>query len=293
MTHRYELQNRQWKRIQHLFPDLRHHGERGHPWKPHRQLLNGILWRLHSGAPWRDVPSRYGPWQTVYDRFRRWRRDGTWMRILTDLLDHLDQHGRLGRDLWCVDASVIRATRAAGGAEKIPDSVPRLVGPKTRQFVEPPEHALGYSRGGFGTKVHLLIESHGIPVGIYLTGGERHECRAFAPLMDHVLLAHHRDRPFWPRKMAGDKGYSYPEVRGWLQHHQIKAVIPTRKDQPPDPSFDKVTYRRRNLIERVVGWFKECRALGTRYEKLSVSYLALWIVAMIDKLLKRRLSDSA
>jgi len=93
--------------------------------------------------------------------------------------------------------------------------------------------------------------------------------------------------------MAGDKGYSYPEVRGWLTAHKIQAVIPTRKDQPQDPDFDKATYRRRNLIERVIGWFKECRALGTRYEKLAVSYLALWIVAMIDKLLKKRLSDSA
>lgn len=292
MPHRYELQNRQWQRIQHLFPDLTHHHQAGHPWKPHRQLLNGILWRLHSGAPWRDVPPRYGPWQTVYDRFRRWRLDGTWMRILTYLLDHLDKHGRLGRDLWCVDASIIRATRAAGGAKKNPDPVPCLRGRKTRPFVEPPEHALGYSRGGFGTKVHLLIESHGIVVGIYLTGGQRHECKAFAPLMNQVLLAHHRDRPFWPRKMAGDKGYSYPEVRGWLERHKIRAVIPTRKDQPQDPHFDKATYKRRNLIERVVGWFKECRALGTRYEKLAVSYLALWLVAMIEKLLKRRLSDS-
>lgn len=154
--------------------------------------------------------------------------------------------------------------------------------------MEPPEHALGYSRGGFGTKVHLLIESHGIVVGIYLTGGQRNECKAFAPLMDHLLLTHHRDRPFWPRKMAGDKGYSYPEVRGWLERHKIQAVIPTRSNQPQDPQFDKATYRRRNLIERVVGWFKECRALGTRYEKLAVSYLALWLVAMIDKLLKRR-----
>lgn len=168
-----------------------------------------------------------------------------------------------------------------------------MLGPKTRELLEPPEHALGYSRGGFGTKVHLLIENHGIPVGIHLTGGQRSECKAFVPLMDHVLLSRHRDRPFWPRKMAGDKGYSFPEVRGWIQRHHIQAVIPTRKDQPLDPNFDKTTYRRRNLIERVVGWFKECRALGTRYEKLAVSYLALWLVAMIDKLLKRRLSDSA
>jgi transposase len=179
------------------------------------------------------------------------------------------------------------------GRKKNPDPVPCLRGRKTRQFEEPPEHALGYSRGGFGTKAHLLIESHGIVVGIYLTGSQRNECKAFAPLMDHLLLVHHRNRPFWPRKMAGDKGYSYPEVRGWLERHHIQAVIPTRSNQPPDPHFDKVTYRRRNLIERVVGWFKECRALGTRYEKLAVSYLALWFVAMIDKLLKRRLSDSA
>ena len=84
------------------------------------------------GAPWRDIPSRYGPWQTVYDRFRRWRLDGTWMRILTYLLDHLDKHGRLGRDLWCVDASIIRATRAAGGAEKNPDPEALVVGAKNQ-----------------------------------------------------------------------------------------------------------------------------------------------------------------
>jgi len=291
MPHRYELSNRQWQRIQHCFPDRYHHGQRGHPWNPHRPLLDGILWRLHAGAPWRDIPPRYGPWQTVYDRFRRWRWDGTWTRILTQLLDHLDQHGQLGRDLWCVDATIIRATRAAGGAKKNPEPLPRLGGPKTA-IAEPMAHALGYSRGGFGTKVHLLIESHGIPVGIYLTGGERHECKAFAPLMEQVLVPRHRGQPFWPEKMAGDKGYSYPEVRGWLKRHQILGVIPTRKDQTPDPSFDTASYRRRNLIERVVGWFKECRALGTRYEKLAVNYLALWLVAMIEKLLKKSLSDS-
>ena len=118
MRRRYELSNRQWERLEHLLPHPTHHGGKGHPWKPHRDLLNGILWVLHSGAPWRDVPERYGPWQTVYDRFNRWRKDGTWAKILTFLLDHLERHGRLGRRLWFVDATVIRATRAAGGAEK-------------------------------------------------------------------------------------------------------------------------------------------------------------------------------
>jgi transposase len=118
MPHRYELPEPQWQRIAPLFPHPTHQDQRGRPWEDHRRLLNGILWRLHSGAPWRDIPERYGPWKTVYGRFRRWCRDGTWARILTHLLADLERHGRLGRDLWFVDATIIRATRAAAGAEK-------------------------------------------------------------------------------------------------------------------------------------------------------------------------------
>jgi transposase len=69
--HRYELSDAQWECIAPFFPDRYHHGGAGHPWKDHRPLVNGILWHLHTGAPWPDVPERYGPWQTVYDRFNR------------------------------------------------------------------------------------------------------------------------------------------------------------------------------------------------------------------------------
>jgi transposase len=93
-------------------------------------------------------------------------------------------------------------------------------------------------------------------------------------------------QPRWPRRVAGDKGYSYAAVRRWLQQHHIKPVIPTRKDQPRDEGFEKATYRRRNIIERVVGWFKWCRALATRYDKLAVNYTTLWIIANIQYLLR-------
>lgn len=286
MRRRYELSDRQWERLAPLLPHPTHHGGKGHPWRPHRRLLNAILWVLHTGAPWRDLPERYGPWQTAYDRFNRWRRDGTWAKILTRLLDHLERHGRLGRQLWFVDASVIRATRAAAGAEKNPDLPAVLGGPKPAQLEEPADHALGYSRGGFGTKIHLLVESHGLPLGIYLTPGQQHESTAFEILMGRVLLPHRRGQRFWPEKLSGDKGYSYPHIRRWLGRRHIEAVIPTRTDQPRLESFDKASYRQRNLIERVVGWFKECRRLGTRYEKLAVNYVALWMIAMIEKILR-------
>src|SRR5262245_6947909 len=116
--HRYDLTDGQWEKIAPFFPDRHHHGGSGPPWKDHRPLVNGILWRLHTGAPWPDLPERYGPWKTVYDRFNRWRKDGTWSKILDALLLCLDKAGFIERDLWLVDASVIRGSRAAAGAKK-------------------------------------------------------------------------------------------------------------------------------------------------------------------------------
>lgn len=118
MSHRYDLTDEQWHLIEPLFPDRYHQGKAGHPFKDHRPLVNGILWHLHCGAPWPDTPERYGPWQTVYDRFNRWRKDGTWALVLNALLLRLDKRGFIDRDLWFIDASVIRASRAAAGAKK-------------------------------------------------------------------------------------------------------------------------------------------------------------------------------
>ena len=68
-----------------------------------------------------------------------------------------------------------------------------------------------------------------------------------------------------------------------MKQHGTRAVIPTRKNEPRDSGFEKAQDRRRNLVERAVGWYKECRRLATRYEKLAVNYLAFWLVAMIEK----------
>jgi transposase len=155
-------------------------------------------------------------------------------------------------------------------------------------MVEPLDHALGRSRGGFGTKVHLVCDSRGTVLAVFVTAGQRHESKAFEPVMFRARRPRLAGRKRWPARVAGDKGYSYPEVRSWLWRHHIEDVIPTRKDQPRNESFDKRTYRRRNIIERVVGWYKECRALGTRYDKLAVNYVALWMVAIIHYLLRKR-----
>jgi transposase len=98
--------------------------------------------------------------------------------------------------------------------------------------------------------------------------------------------------------LAGDKGYSYRWIRRWLGRHRIEGIIPEREDprlkRPgPWPDFDRKTYRRRNIIERCVGWLKECRRIATRFEKLAVNFVAMLKLAIIERYLRRDLSDRA
>jgi len=112
---RHELTDEQWAKIKDLCPS---NGERGERWSDHRTILNGMFGRLRTGAPWRDIPERYGPWKTVYARFHRYRREGMLDRIMETLQVRLDAAGLIDWDLWCVDGSNVRATRAAAGAGK-------------------------------------------------------------------------------------------------------------------------------------------------------------------------------
>ncbi len=202
----------------------------GRPWKGHRLLIDGIPWVLHTGAPWRDLPRQtYGPWQTVYERFNRWSKDGTWGRLLDALHARLDAAGKIDWDLFCIDGSSIRASRAAAGASPT-DGTP----------TEPADHALGRSRGGYGSKIHLVCDGKGLPMAVTVTVGQRHECTQVEAVMGSVRVTVPRGRPRRrPRRLAGDKGYSYRRVRRYLRRRGIVAVIPTRKDQRRSPSFDK------------------------------------------------------
>lgn len=112
---RHELSDAEWGLISDLMPEV---GGPGRPWNDHRQVINGMMWILRTGAPWRDLPEHYGVWQSVYDRFNRWREDGTLDRMLKRLQLKLDAQGRIDWDLWCIDATNVRATRAAAGAAK-------------------------------------------------------------------------------------------------------------------------------------------------------------------------------
>jgi transposase len=81
-------------------------------------MLDGLLWVLRTGPPWLDLPRRFGPWQTVFHYFTRWRKDGTFNQVLTTLQIRLDKQSRIDWDLWAIDGSIVRAALCAGGASK-------------------------------------------------------------------------------------------------------------------------------------------------------------------------------
>lgn len=114
---RHGMSDRGWEFIKHLFPEPER-PQVGRPWVEHRQILDGIFWILRTGAPWRDLPVEFGAWETVYGRLRLWSRDGTIGKVFDKIIALLEERGDLDWELWCLDGTIIRAARCAGGARK-------------------------------------------------------------------------------------------------------------------------------------------------------------------------------
>lgn len=115
VTGRFDLCDAQWAVLEPLLPKP---STRGRPPKwSKRQLIDGIRWRIRTGAPWRDLPPQYGPWQTVYGLFRRWQRDGTWAQILAALQARAEASGMITWEVN-VDSTIMRAHQHAAGARK-------------------------------------------------------------------------------------------------------------------------------------------------------------------------------
>ncbi|WP_406137205.1 IS5 family transposase [Streptomyces anulatus] len=268
-------------------------------------MVNGILHRVRTGVQWRDLPERYGPWKTVYERHRRWSADGTWERLLQQVQaqadaaggDRLGRLGRLHLDP-CPPACGRRAEGSAarrvkrGGRDGTPER--KTMG----ETVRPPGgggaggEALGRSRGGFTTKIHLSADERCRVLSLLLTAGQRADCLQFEPVMERIRvprLGPGRLRTT-PDSVSADKAYSNRRTRRYLRRRGICHVIPEKSDQAVNrvrrgrsggrpPSFDKERYKKRNTVERAINKLKNYRAVSTRYDKRAYVYLGTVTVA--------------
>jgi transposase len=157
---------------------------------------------------------------------------------------------------------------------------------------EPADHALGRSRGGFSTKIHILCDAEGHPIHFHLTPGQAHESAALGDLLQGAEenLLDDRGCPIaWPVALAGDKGYRAAWIDEYLLDLGITPVIPSKENEDRDArpvAFDRELYRNRNIIERFIGWMKESRRIFSRFDKTAQNFGGFIKMAFIHQYLK-------
>jgi transposase len=119
MARREELTDQQWAIIEPLIPELpRRSDERGRPWRDNREVMNGILWILRSGARWKDLPDRFVPYQTCHRRFQQWVKDGTLRLVLETLAEDLRERGEINLSECFIDGTFVAAKKGASTWER-------------------------------------------------------------------------------------------------------------------------------------------------------------------------------
>lgn len=246
---RHDISDDRWAVIEQLLPGRR--GQHGGVAANNRLFINAILYIAKTGIAWRDLPSEYGNWDTVYHRYNEWCKTGRWPRIFEALQDS---------DLeWLlIDSTVIRAHRHAAGMN-----------------TGGADEDLGRSRGGFGTKIHAAFDALGNPVAFHLSPGQD----ADITHADEVI----GDRT--PGAVLGDKGYDSDAFVTALRERGIEVVIPSKKNRVVPRAYDEVIYKERNKAERGFNRLKQFRRMATRYEKRSRNFLVIVLVSAVTILL--------
>jgi transposase len=192
---RYDMTNFEWCVIEPLLPNK----PRGAPRVDDRRVLNGIFWVLRSGAPWRDLPERYGPGTTCYNRFVRWRKAGAWDRLMDAISAAPDG------TIQMIDRTSIRAHQQAATAKS-----------------GSADQCLGRSRGGLTTKIHVVVDAQGLPIRLGLTAGQAHDGQIADTLLDHL----------GPHTIVlADKAYDADRVRELIQHQGATPNISPKKNR--------------------------------------------------------------
>ncbi|WP_332719928.1 IS5 family transposase, partial [Pelagibacterium mangrovi] len=238
MRRRFDLTDFEWSIIEPLLPNK----SRGVPRVDDRRVINGILWRFRTGSPWADIPERYGPYTTCYNRFVRWRKAGVWDRLLEAVSAAFEG------DLQMIDSSCVRVHHH-GATPKKGD----------------PNRCMGRSRGGLTTKIHALVDAEGRPVRLHLSEGQSSDCVNAEALLD--LLSQ-------DTILLADKGYDTDSIRARIQSAGAFANIPAKSNRKQAFPFSAFLYRYRNLVERFFGKIKNARGLATRYDKRADNFLA-------------------
>jgi len=215
----------------------------------HRMTFEGILYRMRTGCPWRDLPSDFGQWSAVFRRFNLWSKKGVLNLLFKDLSKDTDSE-------WLfVDGSVIRAHQHSSGA------------------VSDKDESIGKSKGGLSTKIHLAVDSYGLPVNFELSGGQVHDMAHAKSVIKQSPKSNY---------VIADRGYDSEPLREYVRKIGSKPVIPRKKNSKTgNKDIDWCLYKYRHLVENAFARIKHFRAIATRYDKLERNYSSMVALAFV------------
>ena len=228
-----DLTEAQWARIKFLFEKP---CKVGRPPLNPRMVLNGILWILKSGARWRDLPTHFGNWNSIYHKFRLWCSQGLFERLMKIINGE-----ESNTTLLEIDSTFCKVHQSACSGLK--------------------NQAIGVSRGGKNTKIHVLINEKMQVLNVILSGGQIHDSEPVVELFKGVELK--------GKKVLADKAYSTEFIRSYLQGQGALVCIPDKINFKFKHDFDSELYKQRNIIERFFQRIKNYRHIATRFDKLA------------------------
>ena len=205
-----------------------------------RLTIEGILYRMRVGCPWRDVPREFGKWYSIYQTFNRWSAKGNLTKLFNALINEPDTEWEF------IDGSIVKAHQHSSGAA-------------TNE-----NEAIGLSRGGNTTKIHMAVDSYGLPIHFKITGGEVHDSKMAPELIVDLPAADF---------VIADKGYDCESTRDLIASRNATPVIPRKKNSKQGKKdIDWCLYKYRHLVENIFARLKHFRSIATRYDKLKRNF---------------------
>ena len=205
--------------------------------------VEGVLYKLRVGCPWRDLPTEFGRWNSVFKRFNEWSKKGKLLAVFKAISEDFDHE-------WSfIDGTIVKAHQHSAGARK------------------ESEAAIGKSVAGNTTKIHMAVDAFGLPIHFEITGGQVHDCKIAPQLVLELKGVEH---------IIGDKGYDSEALRIQITEQGAGAVIPRKENSKiGNADMDWCLYKYRHLVENAFARLKHFRSIATRYEKLKRNYESL------------------